>query len=66
MRSHKMLPMFIQLERHDAVRFLSKMNAMRRDKKSADEYKKWKDDATVFMKQANTLLEMLEEKYRIE
>ena len=63
---HKMLPMFIQLERHDAVRFLSKMNAMRRDKKSADEYKEWKDDAAVFMKQADTLLEMLEEKYGIE
>ncbi len=63
---HKMLPMFIQLERNDAVHFLSKMNAMRGDKKSADEYKEWKDDAAVFMKQTDTLLEMLEEKYRIE
>ena len=60
---HKMLPMFIQLERDTS--FLSKMNALRGKGQEAD-YPDWKDDATKFMAQADELLDMLAEKYGIE
>lgn len=60
---HKMLPMFIQLERDTS--FLSKMNALRGNGQEAD-YPEWKDDAILFMAQADELMDLLSEKYGIE
>lgn len=62
---HKMLPMFIQLGQNDAAVFLSKMNDMHGQKKSAEDYPEWKNDALAFMQQTDDLLDMLEEKYGI-
>ena len=59
---HKILPMFIQLERD--TEFLSKMNAMRGKGTEAD-YPEWKDDAAQFMAQADELLDLLADKYGI-
>ena len=59
---HKILPMFIQLERDTS--FLSKMNAMRGKGTEAD-YPEWKDDAARFMGQADELMDLLAEKYGI-
>lgn len=58
---HKMLPMFKQLERDTT--FLTKMNDMRGVK---DSYPTWKEDANVFLQQADALLELLAGKYGIE
>lgn len=58
---HKMLPMFKQLERNTG--FLSKMNDLRSSK---DIYPGWKDEALLFMQEADDLMEMLSEKYGIE
>ena len=60
---HKMLPMFIQLQQHEAVPFLTRMNESRGQKANA--YPEWKDDAVKFMDSADQLLEMLSEKYGI-
>lgn len=62
---HKMLPMFIQLQQEQAVPFLSRMNALRNNKKDARQYPEWKDDAVHFMDLADQLLELLAEKYEI-
>ena len=59
---HKILPMFIQLERDTS--FLSKMNALRGKGQEAD-YPEWKDDAARFMAQADELMDLLAEKYGI-
>jgi len=59
---HKTLPMFSQLERDTS--FLSKMNTMRGKGKESD-YPEWKEDAMVFMSQADELLDLLAEKYGI-
>ena len=60
---HKMLPMFIQLERDTT--FLSKMNAMRGKDQTEDDYPNWKEDATQFMAQTDELMDLLAEKYGI-
>ncbi|MBR1513851.1 MAG: response regulator [Bacteroidales bacterium] len=60
---HKMLPMFTQLDRD--VTFLSRMNAMRSQGSAEADYPEWKDDATLFMAQADELMDLLEEKYGI-
>ena len=60
---HKMLPMFIQLERD--VTFLSKMNAMRGKDETENDYPNWKDDAAQFMAQTDELMDLLAEKYGI-
>ena len=60
---HKMLPMFTQLGRDTT--FLSKMNTLRGEGKKEKHYRKWKDDALVFMTQADELLDLLSEKYGI-
>lgn len=60
---HKMLTMFIQLERDTT--FLSKMNAMRGTGKSETDYPNWKEDARQFMAQADELMDLLGEKYGI-
>ena len=61
---HKMLPMFIQLERDTT--FLSKMNAMRGKDQTEDDYPNWKEDAAQFMAQTDELMDLLAEKYGIE
>ena len=61
---HKMLPMFIQLERDTT--FLSKMNAMRGKNETEDDYPNWKEDAAQFMAQTDELMDLLAEKYGIE
>ena len=55
---HKMLPIFTQLEQDTT--FLSKMNELRGKADSAESYPTWIDDATVFMTQADRLLENIE------
>ena len=60
---HKMLPMFIQLQQDEAVPFLSRMNDSRG--MNADAYPEWKDDAIKFMDLADSLLEMLTDRYGI-
>ena len=60
---HKMLPMFTQLERDTT--FLAKMNALRGKNETEADYPNWKEDATQFMAQADELMDLLEEKYRI-
>ena len=60
---HKMLPMFIQLERDTT--FLSKMNAMRGKGETEADYPNWKEDATQFMAQTDELMDLLAEKYGI-
>ena len=61
---HKMLPMFIQLERDTT--FLSKMNAMRGKNETEDDYPNWKEDAAQFMAQTDELMDLLAEKYGVE
>ena len=60
---HKMLPMFIQLERDTT--FLSRMNAMRGKGEKEADYPNWKDDALQFMAQTDELMDLLAEKYNI-
>ena len=60
---HKMLPMFIQLERDTT--FLARMNAMRGKGESEADYPNWKDDAAQFMAQTDELMDLLAEKYGI-
>ena len=60
---HKMLPMFIQLERDTT--FLAKMNAMRGKDETEQDYPNWKEDATQFMSQTDELMDLLAEKYGI-
>lgn len=60
---HKMLPMFIQLERDTS--FLSRMNAMRGKGETEDSYPNWKEDAAQFMAQTDELMDLLAEKYGI-
>ena len=60
---HKMLPMFIQLERDTT--FLARMNAMRGKNETEDDYPNWKEDATQFMAQTDELMDLLAEKYGI-
>ena len=60
---HKMLPMFIQLERDTT--FLARMNAMRGKDKTEEDYPNWKEDATQFMAQTDELMDLLAEKYGI-
>lgn len=60
---HKMLPMFIQLERDTT--FLAKMNAMRGKGETEDDYPNWKEDAAQFMAQTDELMDLLAEKYEI-
>ena len=60
---HKMLPMFIQLERDTT--FLSKMNAMRGKNETEDDYPNWKEEAAQFMAQTDELMDLLAEKYGI-
>ena len=62
---HKMLPMFIQLERKDCIPFLSRMNESRGTEKGAHAYPEWKEDAEIFMGNADQLLERLSEKYGV-
>ena len=62
---HKMLPMFIQLQRENDIPFLTKMNNARGISDPSTVYPKWKDDAVKFMDDADQLLEMLSEKYDI-
>ena len=60
---HKMLPMFIQLERDTT--FLARMNAMRGKDETEEDYPNWKEDATQFMAQTDELMDLLAEKYGI-
>ena len=60
---HKMLPMFIQLERDTT--FLARMNAMRGKDETEEDYPNWKEDATQFMEQTDELMDLLAEKYGI-
>ena len=60
---HKMLPMFIQLERDTT--FLARMNAMRGKDETEEDYPNWKEDATQFMSQTDELMDLLAEKYGI-
>lgn len=60
---HKMLPMFIQLERDTT--FLAKMNAMRGKNETEKDYPNWKEDAAQFMAQTDELMDLLAEKYGI-
>lgn len=60
---HKMLPMFIQLERDTT--FLARMNAMRGKDETEKDYPNWKEDATQFMAQTDELMDLLAEKYGI-
>ena len=60
---HKMLPMFIQLERDTS--FLAKMNAMRGQGETEADYPNWKEDAAQFMAQTDELMDLLAEKYGI-
>ena len=60
---HKMLPMFIQLERDTT--FLAKMNTMRGKDETEEDYPNWKEDATQFMAQTDELMDLLAEKYGI-
>ena len=60
---HKMLPMFIQLERDTT--FLSRMNAMRGKGETEADYPNWKEDAAQFMGQTDELMDLLAEKYGI-
>ena len=60
---HKMLPMFIQLERDTT--FLARMNAMRGKDETEKDYPNWKEDATKFMAQTDELMDLLAEKYGI-
>ena len=60
---HKMLPMFIQLERDTT--FLAKMNAMRGKGETEEDYPDWKEDAAQFMAQTDELMDLLAEKYGI-
>ena len=60
---HKMLPMFIQLERNTT--FLARMNAMRGKDETEEDYPNWKEDATKFMAQTDELMDLLAEKYGI-
>ena len=60
---HKMLPMFIQLERDTS--FLARMNAMRGKGETEADYPNWKDDASQFMAQTDELMDLLAEKYGI-
>ena len=60
---HKMLPMFIQLERDTT--FLAKMNAMRGKGEAEEDYPNWKEDAAQFMAQTDELMDLLAEKYGI-
>ena len=60
---HKMLPMFIQLERDTT--FLAKMNAMRSKDETEADYPNWKEDAAQFMAQTDELMDLLAEKYGI-
>ena len=60
---HKMLPMYIQLERDTT--FLARMNAMRGKNETEKDYPNWKDDATQFMAQTDELMDLLAEKYGI-
>ena len=60
---HKMLPMFIQLERDTT--FLSRMNAMRGKGETEANYPNWKEDAAQFMGQTDELMDLLAEKYGI-
>ena len=62
---HKMLPMFIQLQQDQAVPFLSRMNALRNNRKDARQYPEWKEDAVHFMTLADQLLDLLAEKHDI-
>lgn len=63
---HKMLPMFIQLERTDCVPFLTRMNESRGNAEGAQAYPEWKEEAVTFMDRADALLELLAERYGIE
>ena len=60
---HKMLPMFIQLERDTT--FLATMNAMRGKGETEEDYPNWKEDAAQFMAQTDELMDLLAEKYGI-
>ena len=60
---HKMLPMFIQLERDTT--FLARMNAMRGKDEGEADYPEWKEDAAQFMAQTDELMDLLAEKYNI-
>ncbi len=60
---HKMLPMFIQLERDTT--FLARMNAMRGKNETEEDYPNWKEDAAQFMSQTDELMDLLAEKYGI-
>jgi signal transduction histidine kinase/CheY-like chemotaxis protein len=60
---HKMLPMFIQLERDTT--FLAKMNDMRGKDETEENYPNWKEDAAQFMAQTDELMDLLSEKYGI-
>lgn len=60
---HKMLPMFIQLERDTS--FLARMNAMRGKNETEEDYPNWKEDAAQFMAQTDELMDLLAEKYGI-
>ena len=60
---HKMLPMFIQLERDTT--FLAKMNSLRGKNATEADYPNWKDNATRFMAQADELMDLLAERYGI-
>ncbi len=62
---HKMLPMFIQLQQEEAVPFLSRMNDSRGSEAAKREYPEWKEDAYKFMECADSLLDMLSERYGI-
>ena len=63
---HKMLPMFIQLERTDCVPFLTRMNESRGNAEGTQAYPEWKEEAVTFMDRADALLELLAERYGIE
>ena len=60
---HKMLPMFIQLERDTT--FLARMNAMRGKDEGEADYPEWKEDAAQFMAQTDEFMDLLAEKYNI-
>lgn len=56
---HKMLPMFTELDRKQAVVYLAKMDSLRGHHES--EYPQWKDDSIDFMNQADEFLSKIED-----
>ena len=59
--SHRMLPMYAQLEADEAVAILKKMNSMRG--RSANEYPHWKEDMIEVIRLSNLLINVINEKY---